>query len=182
MPETIPKETLLPTPRPESAHGAEPTPVADRLFELVARIRRPRPMQVPRDDDRDEQHRQRHGQMRMLVALGHSGPLTVQDLARVLEVSAPTASVVAKKAFEEGLVERRKDANDSRVVWLDLAEAGRDRLRTHRQHPSSGTDAAIRPTHRIASSSRTRRDRACRGGPVAALRPRPPTLRTACRG
>lgn len=114
------------------ASGSEPA-LADRLFELVARFRRPRPIGPRQDDAHEEQHRQRHGQMRMLLALGHAGPLTVQDLARVLEVSAPSASVLAKKAFEEGFVARRRDAHDSRMVWLDLAEAGREHLRAHRQ-------------------------------------------------
>lgn len=144
MSEAVPKKPL-PTNATTGESDATELALADRLFELVARIRRPRPMIPPREEDRDlaEQHRQRHGQMRMLFSLGHSAPLTVQDLARVLEVSAPTASVLAKKAFEEGLVERRKDPSDSRVVWLDLAEAGKERLRAHRQDRTRRFDQLI---------------------------------------
>jgi DNA-binding MarR family transcriptional regulator len=108
--------------------------IADRLFELVLQFRPPRPLHRARDGDREEQeqHRQRHGQMRLLITLFHEGPLTGQDLARALDVSAPTASVLAKKAFEEGWIERRRDQVDSRIVWLELAPSGRERVRAHR--------------------------------------------------
>ena len=108
--------------------------IADRLFELVLRFRPPRPLHRARDGDREEreEHRQRHGQMRLLITLFHEGPLTGQDLARALDVSAPTASVLAKKAFEEGWIERRRDRDDSRIVWLELSHSGRERVRAHR--------------------------------------------------
>ncbi|MGC4192610.1 MAG: MarR family transcriptional regulator [Thermomicrobiales bacterium] len=105
--------------------------IADRLFELVIRFRPPRPPHHDRDGNQEE-YRQRHGQMRMLITLFHEGPLTGQDLARALDVSAPTASVLAKRAFEEGWIERRRDEGDSRIVWLELAPAGRERVQAHR--------------------------------------------------
>ncbi|MGC4105790.1 MAG: MarR family transcriptional regulator [Thermomicrobiales bacterium] len=115
-------------------HDREIAAIADQLFELVIRLRPRRPFDQARDRSREdeEQHRQRHGQMRLLITLFHEGPLTGQDLARALDVSAPTASVLAKKAFEEGWVERRRDEADSRVVWLELSPVGRERVRAHR--------------------------------------------------
>ena len=126
--------TCQSTAEPDSRLDPAITPVAERLFELIGRFRGPRPLHLARDSnpEEQEQHRQRHGQMRMLVTLLREGSLTVQDLARALDVSAPTASVLAKKAFEEGLIERRGDPSDSRVVWLDITPAGRSRVLAHR--------------------------------------------------
>lgn len=122
----------------ETTHAGAEDPeigeIADRLFQLVLRFRPPRPLHPAGegDDATREQHRQRHGQMRLLIALAREGPLTGQDLARALDVSPPTASVLAKKAYEEGWVERQRDAGDSRIVWLELTPAGRERVRTLR--------------------------------------------------
>jgi DNA-binding MarR family transcriptional regulator len=62
-----------------------------------------------------------------LSTLGHlkAGPLSMRELARVLDVSESSVTAVTDRLVRQGLVERQSDASDRRIVRLALSEQGR---------------------------------------------------------
>lgn len=66
------------------------------------------------------------GQVKALAYLYHSGPRTVKDVARFLDVAMPTASELVDRLVDEGLVERTVNPADRRQVLLDLAPQARE--------------------------------------------------------
>lgn len=69
------------------------------------------------------------GQDHLLAALWERDGRTPGELAAALNVSTPTVVKMATRMAEAGLLERRRDDKDSRLVRLWLLDAGR-RLRT----------------------------------------------------
>jgi DNA-binding MarR family transcriptional regulator len=72
-----------------------------------------------------------HAQHQLLLAVrGHRGPdgPTIGDVAQYLLVKHHTASELVSRAQDLGLVERQRDAQDSRRVHLRLTEKGNDIL------------------------------------------------------
>ncbi|MET9288080.1 MarR family winged helix-turn-helix transcriptional regulator [Nocardia beijingensis] len=69
------------------------------------------------------------GQDHLLAALWERDGRTPGELAGALNVSTPTVVKMATRMAEAGLLERRRDDKDSRLVRLWLLDAGR-RLRT----------------------------------------------------
>lgn len=66
----------------------------------------------------------------LLQAFGSgSEPLTVSGLAERLDIEPALASRVAKELEQRGLVQRRRDTTDRRIVKLDVTEPGHDLLR-----------------------------------------------------
>jgi DNA-binding MarR family transcriptional regulator len=71
----------------------------------------------------------RHGQpptpaqIQLAIELAQDGPATVGELAHRLGVSAPAASLLVDRMTEHGMVERRRDTEDRRVVWVQLTPA-----------------------------------------------------------
>jgi DNA-binding MarR family transcriptional regulator len=71
----------------------------------------------------------RHGQpptpaqIQLAIELAQDGPATVGELAHRLGVSAPAASLLVDRMAEHGMVERRRDTEDRRVVWVQLTPA-----------------------------------------------------------
>lgn len=61
-----------------------------------------------------------------LTALGHlkGGSVTMRELARDLDVSESSATAVTDRLVRQGLVERRDDPADRRVVRLALSPTG----------------------------------------------------------
>jgi DNA-binding MarR family transcriptional regulator len=62
----------------------------------------------------------------------YDGPRRITDLAEIEGVAQPTMTVLAGKLEERGLVSRRRDTSDGRVVLVDITDEGRvalDRLR-----------------------------------------------------
>jgi DNA-binding MarR family transcriptional regulator len=66
--------------------------------------------------------------MSALVTIGRDGPLTLGDLAAAEQVAPPSITKVAAKLVDAGLVQRRVDDGDRRVVWIELSDAGRAHL------------------------------------------------------
>jgi DNA-binding MarR family transcriptional regulator len=64
------------------------------------------------------------GQMHVLMLLHEVGPLTVGQLAEMLRVSNPSVSSVLDRLEEHGLVARRRDADDRRLVHVLLTPQG----------------------------------------------------------
>jgi DNA-binding MarR family transcriptional regulator len=67
------------------------------------------------------------GQEQVVQALAAQGVMTMGDLATILRVRPPTASKTVSRLTALGLVERRTEPGDARVVRVQLTEAGRER-------------------------------------------------------
>ena len=88
-----------------------------------------------------------HVQHQLLVALkGHQGamPPTVGDVANYLLLRHHSAVELVDRAEAAGFVRRRSDANDARVVRVQLTPEG-DRLVTEL------TEAHLTELHRLAA-------------------------------
>lgn len=67
-----------------------------------------------------------------LSTLSRSGPLRLTDLAAAEGVAQPSMTSLVTSLERNGLVERRTDPADRRVVLVALTDAGRDHLGTRR--------------------------------------------------
>jgi DNA-binding MarR family transcriptional regulator len=63
---------------------------------------------------------------RVLRAIIHSSPLAMKDLAEQLGLTPPSVTALTRRLVQTGLVARRPHAEDSRVVLLELTEAGKE--------------------------------------------------------
>lgn len=63
-------------------------------------------------------------QMKALFVLHHDGPAKVSDVAEALGVSAPSMTGTLERLVRQGLVERRHDPSDRRLVINALTPAG----------------------------------------------------------
>jgi DNA-binding MarR family transcriptional regulator len=70
-------------------------------------------------------------QMRTLFRLRNGGDLTMNEVARSLGVAMSTATQLADRLERLGLVERKADPADRRVVRLSLTELGHTALAEH---------------------------------------------------
>jgi DNA-binding MarR family transcriptional regulator len=68
-----------------------------------------------------------------MSTLSRSGPLRLTALAAIEGVAQPSMTSLVTGLERTGLVERRTDPADRRVVLVALTDAGRDHLRTRRQ-------------------------------------------------
>jgi DNA-binding MarR family transcriptional regulator len=76
------------------------------------------------DVNRDRMgHLSRH-EMEAFVQLGRGGELTMGELAEKLFLSVSSATVIADKLEEKGLVIRRRSVDDRRVVRVGLTGEG----------------------------------------------------------
>lgn len=70
-------------------------------------------------------------QVRALSVIASEGTMNGRSLAQALGIGPPAVSKLADHLVERGLVARREDVDDRRVVWLQATEDGRallDRL------------------------------------------------------
>ncbi len=77
----------------------------------------------------------------VLGTVERTGPRRITDLAAVEGVAQPSMTTLVSNLERAGLVERRRDAEDQRVVLVALTEAGADYLRARRR---AGADAFAR--------------------------------------
>jgi len=82
-----------------------------------------------------------HGQAMCLRMLAHADDVTQRDLARALHVSSPTVTKMVGSMERAGLVRRRPDADDARLVRVELTEAGR--VQEHEMHTAAGEYAEL---------------------------------------
>lgn len=71
-------------------------------------------------------------QFYLLRLLQRRGVLTVSDLAARLGMTAAGATGLVDRLVKSGLVTRRRDEQDRRVVWVELSPAGAERLQETR--------------------------------------------------
>lgn len=62
--------------------------------------------------------------MHVLAKLRMAGALPMSRLADALDVSVASATGIVSRMEERGLVERRRDVEDRRVVMVELADGG----------------------------------------------------------
>jgi MarR family transcriptional regulator, organic hydroperoxide resistance regulator len=65
-----------------------------------------------------------HPQYLVLLALWEDSPRSVKNLAGVLDLDPGTLSPLLKRLEAAGLVERRRDAADERLLAVSLTDAG----------------------------------------------------------
>lgn len=78
-----------------------------------------------------------------LSTIERSGPRRLTDLAVGEGVTQPSMSAIVSQLERLGLVERRSDAQDGRVVRVAITSAGRDHLSTLRHVGAAVFDALI---------------------------------------
>jgi DNA-binding MarR family transcriptional regulator len=71
--------------------------------------------------------------MGTLSTLDRAGPQRITDLARVEGVAQPSMTVLVGTLERDGLVVRRGDPSDKRVVLIELTTAGTDLVRGRRR-------------------------------------------------
>ncbi|MCJ7710040.1 MAG: MarR family transcriptional regulator [Chloroflexi bacterium] len=64
--------------------------------------------------------------LNVLAVLDTDGPLPMRGLAETLDVSQASATGIIDRMEQRGLVERRRDDDDRRVVRVALTDAGRN--------------------------------------------------------
>ena len=65
-------------------------------------------------------------QYRTLVVLASRGPQSLADLAEAVDVTPPTATRMCDRLVRKGLIVRRQDRGDRRLIRLTLAKKGRE--------------------------------------------------------
>src|SRR5881275_2830240 len=107
--------------------------IADELLDLLSRLLRQIRADIPREADcgqdlpewRDiSELRATAGQIRLLRILITQRRCTMQELADQLDVAAPTVTAMVKRLLTQAFVERVRDEQDWRVVWISPTERG----------------------------------------------------------
>ena len=65
-------------------------------------------------------------QYRTLVVLASRGPQSLAELAEAVDVTPPTATRMCDRLIKKGLVVRRHERGDRRLIRLTLAKDGRE--------------------------------------------------------
>ncbi len=65
-------------------------------------------------------------QYRTLVVLASRGPKSLAELAEAVDVTPPTATRMCDRLIKKGLIVRRHDRGDRRLIRLTLAKKGRE--------------------------------------------------------
>jgi DNA-binding MarR family transcriptional regulator len=80
-----------------------------------------------------------------LARLEQDGPRRLSSLAADEGVAQPSMTQLVQRLERQGLVERRRDAGDRRIVWVVITEAGR-RLLADRRDSRAGELARLLAT------------------------------------
>ncbi len=65
------------------------------------------------------------GQARVLVSLMQHGKLTQREIGQGLHIKPATVTNMVKKMDESGLIDRRRDINDDRIINVTLTSKGK---------------------------------------------------------
>ncbi|MBS7696076.1 MULTISPECIES: MarR family winged helix-turn-helix transcriptional regulator [unclassified Chelatococcus] len=68
------------------------------------------------------------GQEQVLQALASGEPATMGELAELLRVKPPTASKTVARLAAQGLVERRTEPGDARIIIVSLTREGLEKV------------------------------------------------------
>jgi DNA-binding MarR family transcriptional regulator len=72
-------------------------------------------------------------QLKSIVFLEYNTTLTISQLARLLGIGNPAASILVQQLVAQGLVERSEDTNDRRRTYVRLTERGAGLLAGRRE-------------------------------------------------
>lgn len=72
-------------------------------------------------------------QLKSIVFLEYNTTLTISQLARLLGMGNPAASILVQQLVAQGLVERSEDTNDRRRTYVRLTERGAGLLAGRRE-------------------------------------------------
>ncbi|MGF7229268.1 MAG: MarR family winged helix-turn-helix transcriptional regulator [Candidatus Saccharibacteria bacterium] len=70
-------------------------------------------------------------------------PPTMKELAHMLGIKLPSASVIVDKLVQDSYVERSHDDRDKRIIRLQLTDKARKLLRAHRERSDAIIHGAI---------------------------------------
>lgn len=93
------------------------------------------------------------GQLRVLRILGHYENCTMKDLAKMANVSMPTATGLVDRMVEDGLAVRADDPNDRRVVRVKLTRKAKNIRRKWQQRRREKIDRLLT---RLGAKDRSR--------------------------
>jgi len=77
-------------------------------------------------DENDSTSFNKDSQSALLSVLLRNGPTKMSDIGRILKVTKPNITFLVDKLEEQGLIERKNDENDRRVVKIYITEAGEE--------------------------------------------------------
>jgi MarR family 2-MHQ and catechol resistance regulon transcriptional repressor len=82
-------------------------------------------------------------QFSVLETLGHLGPLTMGELGKKILVTGGCVTVIIDNLEKEKLVERVRNTDDRRIIWVQLTDKG-EKLFQHifEQHAARVTELA----------------------------------------
>ena len=98
-----------------------------------------------------QRHGLRLGQDHLLAALWEQDGRTPGEIAAAVNVTTPAVTKLATRMAESGLMERRPDPHDHRLVRLWLTDAGRalrKPIEAERQHLEDQLTATLTKTER----------------------------------
>ena len=98
-----------------------------------------------------QRHGLRLGQDHLLAALWEQDGRTPGEIAAAMNVTTPAVTKLATRMAEAGLMERRPDPHDHRLVRLWLTDAGRalrEPIEAERQHLEDQLTATLTKTER----------------------------------
>jgi DNA-binding MarR family transcriptional regulator len=107
--------------------------IAGALLDLLPSLLRQLRADIPHEADSEQviaewrdvsELRATTGQIRLLRILIAHQRCTMQELADQLDVAAPTVTAMIKRLLAQGFVERLRDEQDWRVVWVLPTERG----------------------------------------------------------
>jgi DNA-binding MarR family transcriptional regulator len=83
-------------------------------------------------------------QISALATIDRTGPVTLGELAALERVQPPSVTVVATRLEEKGLVVRRQDPQDRRVIRVETTKDGRRLLARSRSRKDAELDRRLR--------------------------------------
>lgn len=131
-------------PRPP-APPPDPAAIADRLHSAAIHLLR----RLRKQDDRAGISAARLSALSVAVL---AGPVTMGQLAAAEQVAPPTMTRLVAAMERDGLVKRRQDAGDGRVVWIHATSKGIRILRAARERRVATLTAdlaALDPAERV---------------------------------
>ena len=93
------------------------------------------------------------GKIGVLRHLAERGRATTSELAVVVQVSPQGISLAVRELVGLGFVERAPDADDRRRVWIEITQAGRQKLALESSAGQGWLDRAV--TERLSPDERT---------------------------
>src|SRR5439155_7848578 len=107
--------------------------IADALLDLIPSLLRQIRADIPREADSEQGIPEWHdiselrattGQIRLMRILITHQRCMMQELADQLDVAPPTVTAMIRRLLAQGFVERVRDEQDWRVVWVLPTERG----------------------------------------------------------